>query len=856
MKKYYFNNKTYPLTGYIKLLFAYFLVFAVLGINAQEYGLKFKGQKFLLDERTSLDLSPDNFIKLGKEFEMSFDLNLSIDKYNNEFGYIFRLISKKNKNIDLLLTKLKNKSLLTLVIGNEKINIPLNIKETFLKDWINVSFKILLDKNELYLNINKKEYLKKTATFKGSKAYKILFGANNYDVFATSDVPEIIVKDIKLYNRGTLTSHFPLKQCGGNQTEDIVKNKKATISNPDWILCNHKNWKLDFKSEVIGAQLVAADEENGIIFFLSNSAIFKYKVSNKSIEKTPYTKEVSLTLNHKVIYNKNDKKIYCYLKDRQQVAKLDIDSGIWSNLETFSKKENKEAYQKHNTVFNAKENAIYTFGGYGNYKYKNKVGKLNLTDTTWVSLSEHDSIFKPRYLAGADILNDSIYILGGYGSASGSQLVNPKSYFNLIAYDLKSNTFIEKFKIKPHLSDMIVASKMWVNPKDRSYFALISDKIKFNGQSRLLKGSLDSPKTIILGDSIPYKFLDVKSISKLYFMPNEKKLVAYNSYLNKENKTEFNIYSINFPVIQIDQETPENKNNLVFFGVGFILVGFILLFIINKKRVKTNNTPQKPDTTEEITEKSYIPIKTTSKLKYQIIFFGGFQIIDKDENDITGKFSPLLKELFLLIWLYTFKNDKGISSAKLMEYLWYDKSPRKAQNNRSVNITKLRALLKKVGDVQITKETGYWKITNDDKNLRSDHFDLLQMVNDKKNITQEKIDHIIKISQKGPFLSNLDYEWLEPIKQDISDKIIIALISFAENFNIKNDPDFILHLCDCVFNFDSISEEAVIFKCKAYNYKGNHSLAESTFKKFLKEYKLLYDQDYQYSFQEILHKEM
>ncbi len=34
----------------------------------------------------------------------------------------------------------------------------------------------------------------------------------------------------------------------------------------------------------------------------------------------------------------------------------------------------------------------------------------------------------------------------------------------------------------------------------------------------------------------------------------------------------------------------------------------------------------------------------------QILLFGGFQIIDNEGTDITGKFTPLLKELFLLIF--------------------------------------------------------------------------------------------------------------------------------------------------------------------------------------------------------------
>ena len=193
---------------------------------------------------------------------------------------------------------------------------------------------------------------------------------------------------------------------------------------------------------------------------------------------------------------------------------------------------------------------------------------------------------------------------------------------------------------------------------------------------------------------------------------------------------------------------------------------------------------------------------------------------------------------------------------KLIEFLWYDKSPRKAQNNRSVNITKLRTLLKEIGGCDVSKETGYWKINHNYSDVKTDYFELLKITDDKKNITKEQIDHLIKISQKGPFLGNLKYEWLDSFKADVSDRIIETLISYAENFDITENPDFILHLTDCIFNFDSINEEAVIFKCRAHNYKGNHSLAKNTFSKFQKEYKLLYAQDFEHSFQDILTKEI
>lgn len=122
--------------------------------------------------------------------------------------------------------------------------------------------------------------------------------------------------------------------------------------------------------------------------------------------------------------------------------------------------------------------------------------------------------------------------------------------------------------------------------------------------------------------------------------------------------------------------------------------------------------------------------------------------------------------------MYTFKNNKGISSSKLIEILWYDKPTRSAQNNRSVNITKLKNLIKELGDCTIDKETGYWKINHNYKALKTDYYEVIQITKNKKTINRDRIDHLIKITQKGPFLSNLNYEWLDSFKQDVADAII------------------------------------------------------------------------------------
>ena len=155
----------------------------------------------------------------------------------------------------------------------------------------------------------------------------------------------------------------------------------------------------------------------------------------------------------------------------------------------------------------------------------------------------------------------------------------------------------------------------------------------------------------------------------------------------------------------------------------------------------------------------------------------------------------------------------------------------------------------------MSKETGYWKIIHAENKPKSDYYDLLQITSSKKEaLSKDKIDYLIEIANKGAFLLNVTYEWLDSFKADVSDVVIDTLVAFADSFEIKTDPEFIITLSDCVFNFDSINEEAMAFKCKAQYIMGKHSLAKSTYEKFEKEYELLYGQKYELPFTEIINE--
>jgi hypothetical protein len=63
-----------------------------------------------------------------------------------------------------------------------------------------------------------------------------------------------------------------------------------------------------------------------------------------------------------------------------------------------------------------------------------------------------------RYLAalGTNVSGDTAYILGGYGSKTGDQTINPRFTYDLMAYSVKSATFKSIYHLKEPASSFVL----------------------------------------------------------------------------------------------------------------------------------------------------------------------------------------------------------------------------------------------------------------------------------------------------------------------------------------------------------------------------------------------------------------
>jgi two-component SAPR family response regulator len=426
-----------------------------------------------------------------------------------------------------------------------------------------------------------------------------------------------------------------------------------------------------------------------------------------------------------------------------------------------------------------------------------------------------------------------------------------------MAYSINGNSFKKIYDFKPMSEDVCFSNSMVIDPIARTYYALSFSVIKYDGQLQLVKGFLDKPEQKTVSDNIPFLFHDIKSFSTLYHCKTSKKLIAATMLLNDQEQTECNLYSISFPPNETEEVVQASKNlDFIWIYLAIIVIVLVPLYFYFRKHFKTRKMLSPP--LKNISKISSIEFKNESDIsdieqfKNSIFFFGGLQVFNSGGKDVTHRFSPLLKELFLLIWLNSSKNNKGISSEIMTELLWFDKDEKSASNNRAVNIAKLKQIISELDTCTLSHKSSYWKIEFDESAVHNDYTECLKLAGSKKAVTKERIAKIISLTNKGPFLLNSTYEWLDEFKADLSNRMIDILVDFALTQKIEEDPDFILSLADAIFNFDVVNEEAMILKCKALTFLGKHSLASNVFTKFARDYKSLYGEYYTKSVNEVV----
>lgn len=822
-------------------------------------GLYFAAHTAIKEERTSLMLFPD--FDASKGFTVEFDIKLRLEEHN--YGYVFRIVIDHEKSFDLIANFSSEKRSLNLIEGN-------TIYLTFDKEqlnryawnkWAHIRCSIYPDSLQLAFD---NEVLHDRYEPIRIKDVEFYFGYSNHDKFHSSDVPPMSIRNVKITNgKGSAVAHWPLKEHLYDSCLDSLHQIPAAVTNATWEINKHTKWIKEKTLQLpIYTQICNAPSQ-GSIYFANSASILTYSTVNNTMDTifpakgSPYTE-----INSQLIYNPYYNELWSYdFDDRKYISVYDFENNSWTNTDYEIKNPD---YSQHNAFLSPKDSSLYIFGGYGNYQYRNKILKKDHRQDNWVNVSYEEEI-PPRYLSGAGYQNkDTLLIFGGCGNPQGKQELGVINYYDLYALDIQTMQAKKRWTMNEDAKNFVVGNNMVVDEKNNKLYALCFPNDCSNSYILLKSFDLDSGENCTnYADTIPFTFNDVNSFCTLYYDSLQSQLYAVTNY-NHDNHSNIDIYSLAYPPLKIEDtlqaDTISKAHSALMgllIGIGScILAGGCYICFCHLKRKRKSAVKSGVATVVNSTPEA-VPLednknRTTVPKKSSILFLDGFQVWDKEGTDITKSFTPILKQLLILIILYSENNKKGISNVTLRELLWFDKMDESAQNNRRVNIRKLKLLLEKLEGAELVKESTYWSVKF--TQTYCDYIEVCRLIEKINNdeVSAKEIKHLPLNLLSGQLLPYVQTDWLDPFKSNYSNAVLDAAIKLSKQESIKANNELLIQIANSMFAHDKTDEYALILKCQALYKNGRTSLAKTTFDTFCNEYKAMLNTDYAKPFNEII----
>jgi two-component SAPR family response regulator len=837
------------------------ILFEIINFNATaridniSSGLYFSSHEVIQDKRTSLHLTPYHPLTFNKKFRIVFDAQFRHgDGY---YGIICRVIGNKNTNIDLI-SNLGAENTNFWLVYRDQILFSYSLHEIPKSEfgkWIKVFVDFDLKENLLTASFNGVKKSKKVDGLSVLKDFDIIFGACSNPKFLSTDVAPMTLKNVIIVdNNHKICRNWKLEKHTSDEVYDELQQDVATVKNGTWLIDQHVKWSKLISIKIPDLVGMAKNPTEGLIYFICKTKIFIYSVQYHSLDTIPYKSGCPFNNYYNYfIYNSVDKYLISYDFSENFLNEFNFETREWEQS-SFEYKEPDLAH--HNVIISPLNGELITFGGYGHYKYKSKFIYFRSQSREWQSKDVSNKIY-PRYLSAAGLLNDQEWLIfGGYGSKSGRQEVSPEFYYDLYSYNLKNETVTKLQQYKSPEIPFVPCEALIKRPDSNSFYTLVYNTSNFTTSLRLAEFKIDAPEYILYPDIIPYNFSDIESWCMFFLYQKSLSLITVTAHKNNVA-----IYTLAYPALTYSEimQTGKAVNKwMIWFVCALLFIG-VMIFLLNfyKKKANRNFLTKNFENISETESTDIVNLSVAKHVsKSSIYFLGGFQIFDNEGNDISSFLTPTLKQLFIILLLNTIKNGRGISTNKLNEILWFDKSDISARNNRNVSISKLRTILDKVGNIDIDQESSYWRVKM--TGVYSDYVELTNLCDRfrklNSSLTETEIQHFVQVAYRGELLPEFQIDWLDEFKADFSNMILDVLFDFSNLSEIKTNYHLLNHIAECILKFDNINEEAIVLKCSTLIKLGKKGIAKIAYDSFAREYFNLLGTPYSLSFNEIVSK--
>ena len=816
------------------ILSAILLLSAVFATAADyQYGLRINTYPTSAKAHTGLLLEDGKAIETGGDrFRMEFEL---LNRSDNLLGTVFRIITDKGDNIDLMYTVDRNDYHSPILVTGEYVH---EIRAALTTDvWLPVSIEIDPDDGEVSLDYAGTVLTVKDAGAKNAKNLRIAFGHCLIDGYALDDVASVSLRDIVLLRDNVRKRHWDLSIHDGDTCLDNLKGAPATAFNPSWLVDRYISWKDVCAYEFDKEPSIAFDPEG--IFYLTadGQSIVLFDARDGSAELIgPVGGEYPVNAPSQLAWNG---RLLAYNLDEGTDAVFDAGARRW---EGGALPQRDHDYWNNAALGWEGGQAVVSFGGYGHYHYNNDL----LIHRPGSAAPDRKYLIEeitPRYGSAIALLSDTLYILGGRGNLSGKQGLSPKAYKDLYALDLNTQEVVRLWEM-PQLPETLWGEHMIYDPEEDCFYAFGSYeggklvKLKKDG-SGYEEVSLSGD---FLGDSQYVSF-------NLYLDAARTKLYATMIRSQVDGSSHVRIKSMDWPpvtmqllhqsIVREERAEPQPDRRYWWLLPGALVLLLAGAWIGQRRRVGKKGEETRLELRPEVRHYDFS--------RNSICFFGGFNVHDRDGNDITPQFTPNLKALTILLLLHSAKDSVGIGSGKINRTLWSYKPEEAANNNRNVYLSKLRGLLESMDGVRIHNKNKLWSIGLSD-GAQCDWLCVKELLSRKEN--EEGLDRILELLLKGAMLPDCEFDWLDSYKGNFSNDTINVLSKLLDADNISDELK--IKAANTIFLHDFLNEDALRAKCRILYKQGKTGLAKSVYDNFCKDYLSSIGLKYEVGFKDLI----
>lgn len=844
------------------------LLLSTVSVAGMEYGLRFNSHSYPAAKRTSLKLSDTPF-EFTDELSVGFDMCFY---GKDKFGLICTLTGNDGTKISLVSSSSDDGYRPAIVINNELHTIPVEFDAT--ADYpVRPIIVLKRHENRVVFIYNKARY-SFPVTLNEMSSATIYFGKNE----TQESIAPIEIQDVRVYTEKKNTHKWELRTHDGDSSIDDLSRTYAHATNPHWILDDHVAWTDIYQLKTNDKIQTAFDVKDNTFFIVSETAINIFNPQQNTNESFPVKQDGRvMKYSNYLTYDTITDQLLSYNFADKDVSRFDFVTKSWSNA---TGSDNEPRFANHAIATDG--NYAYMFGGYGFYLYHNNLFRLDLRRDIFEEITLQP-LPEPRTSVAMCIYENRLYLFGGKGNTVGKQEIPSEEYYDLWEYDLTTFKGRKVWEIDSVKHNFLPSSTMYYVPKDSAFYAAST----IYGGS-MIRISINRPEFKIVSEPIHAQMDYRDCVFNLYQSLDKK---AYYLVIDKrldDFSHDYSIYQICYPFgdeLLYENYIPTGSklnNRWIYWIIAILILAAIAVVSIRfhkKRAVKSNydepqlsiddshkedNQSKEADNTATTeldsaaeTDKGLIIERISpstsahfKREKSSISFLGKFEIKDKNGEDITPKFTSRVKDLLIMLILYSEKDEKGISYQKIDEEIWFDKDEKSAKNNRNVYMRKLRVLLEETGDIEIVYDKGYYRINNN--GVFVDYHESMTRLK-QEGLTGKALEETIELLLFGPLLPNTVYPWLDSFKSQYTDTSLQVLYKLMEHEQQRKGADESLayRIAETISRHDALSEEALSTMCRILYNRRMKGPAKNLYDSFCKEYAKSFGEEYNIPFSQI-----